>query len=295
MPYRIIDFSDEPASLSVRYNQLLIKKSTGDHSIPLEEIEALIVAHPAVHYTHAVLTGVCANNGVVIFCDDKKLPAGMLLPLASNTLQTERISAQINLSLPTKKQLWQKIIKAKIKAQANLLILITGDDYGLENISRKVRSGDPANMEGNASRRYWHALFGGEFRRIPGSDDGINRLLNYGYAVLRGIISRQICAAGLHPSIGLHHHNRYNPFCLADDLMEPYRPVIDKIIYNIVDKLGQDTPLNKTAKTILFTEFTEARIKIKRQQRTISDSAMITAQSLMQVCLKNRKNLILPE
>jgi len=219
----------------------------------------------------------------------------MLLPLAGNSVQTERFAAQLNLTQPARKQLWQQIAKAKVKAQGRFLSRIRGNDFGLENMAGKVRSGDATNIEGYAARRYWSALFGVDFRRLPGADNGINRLLNYGYAVMRGYISRHICAAGLHPSIGLHHHNRYNPFCLADDLIEPYRPIIDAIVYDIVEKLGADTPLDKNAKKIFFGELSDLRLRINKEDRVISDSAAITAQSLMKICLGKRKKLVFPE
>jgi len=248
MDKRIIDLSDTAAALNIKYGQLVIKQADKEDKIPLEGLGALVVSHPAVCYTQAVLAGICENNATFIICNDKRLPSAMLMPLSGHFLHTERLAAQISVSIPTKKQIWAKIIRAKVKGQGGLLRKLRGNDFGLNQLARQIRSGDTGNIEaqasrrywpvlfgdsfrGNieaqASRRYWPVLFGDSFRRLPGSDDGINRLLNYGYAIVRAAMARAVTASGLHPSLGLHHHNRYNPFCLVDDLMEPLRPLTD--------------------------------------------------------------------
>jgi len=295
MQRRIIDLSDEPAALSVRYGQLIIKRTDKEDSVPLEELAALIVAHPAVIYTHAVLIGICAHAGSVVLCDDKKMPSGILMPITGHYVQTERFAAQLKTSLPVKKQLWKQIIKAKIKAQARLLEEKIGSDMGLLIMIRKIRSGDPSNIEAQAARRYWPALFGPEFRRIPGSDDSVNRLLNYGYAVLRAMITRALCGVGLHPSIGLHHHNRYNPFCLADDLMEPYRPVVDTAVLHVIDCLGPDTPLDKKSKAILLNELMEKHYKIAGEEKAIFETICRSASSLANIFVSDKKKILFPD
>jgi CRISPR-associated protein Cas1 len=204
---RIIDISDEPARLSVRLKQLVIERGDEPITVPLEELAVIVVSHPAVTYTHAVLSGICAAGGAFIICDDKHLPTGMLLPLQANFVQTERFAAQAQATLPMKKQLWKQIVKSKVQSQAGLLRKLRGEDLGLNRLAGKVRSGDTANIEAQASRRYWTALFGTEFIRDYEAEDQ-NRLLNYGYAVLRALTARAICASGLHPSLGVHHHNR---------------------------------------------------------------------------------------
>lgn len=193
-------------------------------TMPLADVAALIVSHPQVTYTHAVLPGLAAAGAIFVACDEKHLPAAMLLPLVAHSTQTERIGKQAALSLPTRKRLWQQIVQEQIYARARLLEERTGKDWGLTPMAAQVRSGDPQNLEGQAARIYWQNLFSPEpFRRDPEAE-GLNSCLNYGYAVLRAAVARALCGAGLHPSLGLHHHNRYDPFCLADDFMEPFRP-----------------------------------------------------------------------
>lgn len=163
---------------------------------------------------------------MVVISGPDRLPASMMLPLNANYLQTERFHAQINAGLPLKKRLWQTVVQEKIRRQGELLREVCGTDFALCGLSREVRSGDPENMEGRAAVIYWKHLFPDGFRRDRTASDS-NLLLNYGYAVLRAMTARACCAAGLHPSLGVNHHNRYDPYCLADDLMEPFRPVVD--------------------------------------------------------------------
>jgi len=295
MESRIIDLSEEPASLSVRYEQLVIKHGDREDSVPLEEIAALIVAHPAVCFTQAVLNGLIDNGGIFIICNERRLPSGMLLPLEAHSAQTERIRAQINASVPLQKQLWAQLVAAKLKAQAKLLTDISGGDWGLKHLSKMVRSGDPYNIEAQASRRYWQALFGDTFRRIPGAEDNVNSLLNYGYAILRGIIARAICGTGLHPSLGIHHHNKYNPFCLADDLMEPFRPLVDAAVFDIVGERGEDAPLDKVSKAALIEKVALRRFELKGEIRTIFDIASRLTASLASIYLGKGRHLQLPE
>ena len=210
MTERILDIPEGPARLSVNLGRLVIKRGEETVTMPISELAVLVVSHPAVSYTHAVLAGLCAEGGAVVLCNEKRLPVGMLFPLEGHFAQVERFSAQAASSLPTKKQLWKQIVRAKVLAQGRLLEKLSGADRGLILMARRVRSGDPSNIEAQASRRYWPALFGEDFRRNPDSP-GENQLLNYGYAVLRAVVARAVCAAGLHPSLGLHHHNRLKP------------------------------------------------------------------------------------
>jgi CRISPR-associated protein Cas1 len=175
-----------------------------------------------------------------IVSNEKHLPTAMMLPLSTHSTQTERFARQAAVSVPTRKRAWQQIVQAKLRAQAGLLEELRGKDWGIGLMAGKVRSGDPDNLEAQAARIYWQALFGKEgtdapgqaFRRDP-EGEGINLHLNYGYAVLRAIVARALCASGLHPSLGVHHHNRYDTFCLADDLMEPFRPLVDRVVSRI--------------------------------------------------------------
>ena len=212
-------------------------RDTQSHTIPFADIAVLVTSHPQISFTQAVLAGLAAAGGMFIVSDEKHLPAAMMLPLSTHSTQTERFARQAAVSMPTRKRAWQQIVQAKLRAQARLLEEVTGKDWGLGLMAGKVRSGDPDNLEAQAARIYWQALFGevgtgvpGEaFRRDP-EGAGVNPHLNYGYAVLRAIVARALCASGLHPSLGVHHHNRYDTFCLADDLMEPFRPLVDRVV-----------------------------------------------------------------
>ncbi|MDD4051913.1 MAG: type II CRISPR-associated endonuclease Cas1 [candidate division Zixibacteria bacterium] len=295
MDERIIDLSEEPAGVSVRHTQMVIRLDDREESVPLEEVGALVVSHPAVHYTHAVLAGICGNGGVVIICNEKRLPVGMLLNLTGHYTQTERFVAQAEAPQPIKKRLWQQLINAKILAQASVLAHLRGDDCGLRRMALEVRSGDPSNIEAQASRRYWPALFGAHMHRIPGGDDPVNRMLNYGYAVLRGAVARGLSAAGLHPSLGIHHHNRYNPFCLADDLMEPFRPTVDTLVEEIIRTRGADVALDKEAKAQLIGGLMSRPFRIDGDKSALFDAAARVAATLAAVYTGKRKKLILPE
>jgi len=320
MTDRILDLSERPAHLSVR-NELLVIRfgssagvppaqpgATADiaaaeaagtaalpetHTIPLADIAVVIASHPQISYTHAVLAGLAAAGGMFVVCDQKHLPAAMLLPLVTHSTQTERFAAQAKLSLPTGKRLWRQIAQAKIRAQARLLEERTGKDWGLGGLAGRVRSGDPENMEGQAARIYWRALFADEdFRRDP-EGEGVNSCLNYGYAVLRAAVARAICGTGLHPSLGLHHHNRYDAFCLADDLMEPFRPVVDRVVARLRDARGSNIPLDKEAKRALLAALLD-RFTAENESRTLFDWVSRMACSLAAVIAGDAEKLEIP-
>lgn len=217
----------------------------------------------------------------------------MMLPLQGHTTQVERMAAQIAVKLPIKKRLWQSVVIAKLRSQAAVLKLETGTDGGLAEIARTVRSGDVDNREAYAARRYWISLMGEDFVRDRDAAD-VNRILNYGYTVLRAMTGRAICAAGLHPSLGIHHHNRYSQFCLADDLMEPFRPVVDRAALAIRRTWGADAPLDRTVKTELLAALNH-RYLVKDERRQLFDIIARLASSLAAVYLGQRTTLELPE
>jgi CRISPR-associated protein Cas1 len=295
MTDRILEISDEPARLSARGGLLVIARPGRDEvSLPFADLAVLVVSHPQVSYTQAVLAELVASGGAFVACDKRHLPVGMLLPLDAHYVQVERFAVQAQAPLPLRKRLWREIVRAKVRAQGSLLAELHGDDQGLVALAGQVRSGDPSNVEAQASRRYWPALFRDPaFRRNTEAEDQ-NRLLNYGYAVLRAIVARAIAAAGLHPSLGLHHHNRYNSFCLADDLMEPFRPTVDKAVWDLVQSGGRDLALDRQAKTALIQAVT-GRLTVQGQSRTTFDAASIAASSLVAVIEKRAKRLVLPE
>jgi len=292
---RILDFSEEAASLSARIGLLVIeRKDKPELTIPFEDIAVVIASHPQVHYTNAVLSGLSEACGVFITCNPKHLPVGMMLPLASHSTQGERFIAQANASAPTCKQLWKQVATEKIKNQGKLLNELYGDDEGLIEMSKKVKSGDTENLEGWASRIYWPKIFGDlQFSRDREAEDQ-NKFLNYGYTVLRAIVARAICGAGLHPSLGIHHHNRYDSYCLADDLMEPFRPIVDKAVVQLVREKGTEAPMDKETKAFLIGALT-ARFDLDGESRTLFDIITRTASSLAQVFEGKANDLVLPE
>jgi CRISPR-associated protein Cas1 len=253
----------------------------------------LILAHPRIALTQPVLARLAAAGGVVVVCDAKHMPAAMLLPLEAHFAQSERFAQQAAVSEPTRKRLWQSLVRAKVRAQARALEEVRGQDAGLLDLVPKVRSGDPANVEAEASRRYWPALFGQAFRRTR-HGPGPNALLNYGYAVLRAIVARAVCASGLHPSLGLHHHSRYDAFALVDDLMEPFRPIVDRAVAVHCAAHGTSAPLDRGAKSALIGALM-GRFHVRGQARTLFDIAQRTAASLAAVFAGRRKTLLLPE
>lgn len=232
---RVIQIT-RPMHLSVKLKQLqLTDKDSGEVvERPIEDLGVLVVEHPQVTWTHVLMQELLDQNVAVVICDARHMPSGLLLPLSGNTLQQERFAAQVNASLPLKKQLWQQTIKAKIGNQAAVLEGLEKEGQALRYLAKQVRSGDTDNHEAQAAQRYWSQLFLHEFRRER-EGDWPNPALNYGYAILRAATARALVAAGLLPTLGIHHHNRYNAYALADDIMEPYRPYVDSMVIEAMD------------------------------------------------------------
>jgi len=295
MTDRILDFSEKPARLNVRLKQLVVKRrEMPDVSMPLAELAVLIVSHPQVSYTQAVLAGLAEAGGAFVACNRRHLPVGMFLPLVAHHAQTQRFAAQARVALPVRKRLWRQLVQAKINAQAETLEALHGTDAGLRALVAQVRSGDPANVEARAARRYWPVLFAdADFRRHR-EDEDQNLLLNYGYSVLRAIVARAICGAGLHPSLGIHHHNRYDAYCLADDLMEPFRPTVDRAVAQYVATHEEFSEIESAAKQQIIGRLT-ARYLIGGRQRTLFDVVARLACSLADVFLGNADKLQLPD
>lgn len=228
---RTIEISQQPVHLTVKNDQLLIH-GRGDErtllsSVPCEDVGVLLVEEQGVTYTHAALERLLHHGAAVVICGRDHLPAGMALPVGEHSQVVPRIHVQFNASKPLRKQLWRQIIRAKIRAQADNLAPESGVRSRVLGLARKVRSGDPSNIEAQAARAYWSAwLDDPNFHRSPAGPPP-NNLLNYAYAVLRAAVARAIVAAGLVPALGLHHHHRANAFALADDLLEPLRPIAD--------------------------------------------------------------------
>lgn len=291
---RVIEIADKYGELHVKNEQLVIEwPDYSKDSIPLCDIAVLIISNPRVGISQSVLSGLVAHGGTYICCDQHHLPVGLLLPIANNTLHAKKLSSQIECPKPRSKRLWQQIVKEKIKAQGRLLMEMTGSDNALFEIAKKVLSGDSNNREAVASKRYWKALLGESFRRNRETKDE-NQMLNYGYAVLRAIVARAICASGLHPSIGIHHHNQYNQFALADDLMEPLRPMVDRVVAGWKAKGFPVDKLNRDARAALL-EVSMSRVNFKGEDRTLFDAVLKMAQSLASAFADADKQLRIPE
>jgi len=295
MTNRILDFSEAPVRLRVRYEQLLIKRDEQpDASVPLAELAVVVAAHPQVTYTQAVLSGLAEAGGAFVACNRKHLPVGMFLPLVAHHAQAERFAAQARAPRPLCKRVWRQIVRAKITAQARTLEGLHGTDFGIKRLVGLVRSGDPANVEARASRRYWPRLFADlDFRRHRENEDE-NALLNYGYAVLRAIIARAVCGAGLHPSLGIHHHNRYDAYPLADDLMEPFRPLVDRAVAEYLAAHDAPYGVERAAKQYIIGALT-ARFLLAGEQRTLFDVAAHLTASLAHMFLGYADELELPD
>lgn len=258
-----------PAYLSLRDGQLVIKlpevekaenltddfKKATEVTRPIEDLGVVVLDHKQITITQGALEAMLENNCAVITCNSDHLPVGLLLPLVGNTTQNERFRDQLDASIPLRKQLWQQTIQYKIRNQAAILNLCSDAETKCMQVwANDVRSGDPDNLEARAAVYYWKSLFG----HIPGfirDREGIapNNLLNYGYAILRAVVARSLVASGLLPTLGIHHHNRYNAYCLADDIMEPFRPYVDRLVYDITEQYGVDVELSKDIKAELLS------------------------------------------
>lgn len=287
----VLDFASDPARLSLSIGRLKIQRENQpDLTVPLRDTAIVIIANERLSCTGAALAAIMQHGGAMVICDSTQTPVGTMLPLQANTLQTQRMIAQASSSTPLRKRLWQSVVRAKILAQAHTLQLATDDDAGLTVLANTVKSGDPTNIESTAAQRYWPRIFGDPmFRRRRDAPDQ-NRLLNYGYAIVRAGMGRAIVAAGLHPSLGIHHRSRSNPWVLADDLMEPYRSLVDDETAEIVRSFGSDVAIDGPIKSRLIGVL-HARIghtkSSRTENRTTLDWMARTAASVAQVFTKH--------
>lgn len=293
-----------PAYLSLKLKQLVIKSPTkGDkddppeevRTIPIEDVGVVVLDNKQITITQALLAELLENNCAVITCDGRQLPTGLLLPLSGNTIQNERFRAQLDASLPLKKQLWQQTIESKIRNQAAVLQYTTGEIHpNMQIWSNSVRSGDLDNMEARAAAYYWKTVFPESPSFVRDREDGgVNALLNYGYAILRAIVARALVSSGLLPTLGIHHHNRYNAYCLADDIMEPYRPYVDRYVYDM-RRMGYVETLTKDVKAkLLSIPVIEVNIGGRRSPLMVAVSQ--TSSSLVKCFCGESRRLVYPE
>lgn len=299
-----------PAYLSLRDKQLVIKfpeveksesipdsfKKRSEVTKPIEDLGVVVLDNKQITVTSGVLEALLENNCAVIICDSKKMPVGLMLPLYGNTTQNERFRKQIEASLPLKKQLWQQTIRIKINNQASVLFDCTGREMRCMRVwANDVRSGDPDNLEARAAAFYWKNLFA----MIDGftrDREGVppNNLLNYGYAVLRAIVARGLVISGLLPTLGIHHHNRYNAYCLADDIMEPYRPYIDELVFKLIEMYGPGPELTPDIKAKMLTIPT-LEVKIGGKRRPLMVAVGQTTASLYKCFAGELRRISYPE
>lgn len=275
-----------PAYLSLRNKQLVIRlpdKSGNDKTVtrPIEDIGVVVIDNPQITLTSGLIEALLDNNCALISCDASHLPVGLMLPLCGNTTQSERFRYQISASLPLKKQLWQQTVAQKIANQAHVLKKYFDVEIGnMLKWANSVKSGDSDNLEARAAVYYWKNMFPEEVEFIR-DRDGIfpNNLLNYGYAILRAIVARGLVSSGLLPTLGIHHRNKYNAYCLADDIMEPYRPYVDELVIQIKQEFGNTDELTKEIKTRLLSIPT-LEVRINSHRRPLMVAVTETTASL---------------
>lgn len=299
-----------PAYLSVANAQLVIKlpeteinfkeKYQGSNpntkTIPIEDIGLVVIDHRQITITSGAISSLLENNSAVVTCDSKCMPSGLLLPLSGNTIQNERFRAQIESSIPLRKQLWQQTISQKIHNQYAVLKVNTNTECGcMEAWSKDVRSGDPMNLEARAAAYYWKNLFPDFDNFVRGQEEDYpNNLLNYGYAILRAVIARALVGSGLLPTLGIHHQNRYNAFCLADDIMEPYRPYVDQLVIDIMQEFPGVINLCKEIKARLLT-IPVIDVLIKGKKSPLMIAAGLTTASLAKCFEGTARKIDYPE
>ena len=288
---RVIEIESR-AYCSVHHRQLCVKGDKKERSVPLEDVGVLILNSPQSSYSHAVLSECASRNVALVLCNDKHLPCGLFVPFDGNSTQSRIMALQLLVTEPTKKRLWQSIVRAKLRAQAALLKKCGIDDNRLYFMAGKVRSGDPDNYEAQGAQLYWKRLFGTSFRRRQ-QGEGINALLNYGYAVVRAALARALVATGLHPSLGIHHHNQYNAFCLVDDLIEPLRPAVDNTVFGISKNHDNKPSLNSDTKIALLETLSETT-KVDNRSYPLMVAMQMYTSSLHKVFAKEQRSLAIP-
>ena len=283
---------ENKASISTKNLQLVIKTETRESTIPIEDIGYLVVDHPEIYLSIPALNLLIDNNTAVIICNTNHLPNGMFLNLNSHHIQQEIFKNQINASAPLKKQLWQQTITEKITNQGILLQKITSKNNNFEFLASKVLSGDSSNMEGVAANFYWKSFFEHNFKRERFGDYP-NNFLNYGYAILRAATARALSGSGLLNTLGIHHKSKYNAFALADDIMEPFRPILDEKVAEIMQNYSEQE-LNTAIKAELLQILTRT-VYFKEEKSPLMVALQKTASSLQQCYTGERKKIKYPK
>jgi CRISPR-associated protein Cas1 len=289
---RTIEISGYKTYFHMARDQLVVEREgavVGE--VPIEDIGLLVVDNPTASYSHACVLKLLEAGAAVMFCGEDHMPAALMTPLEGNHLQSERLCVQIEASQPTKKRLWQQIVRRKIRHQAEMAESPEAAKRLLQ-LSEEVKSGDPSNIEAQAARVHWASWLGGpsEFRRSRKGKPP-NNILNYGYMVLRAAVARAVVGSGLHPSLGLQHHNRYNAFSLADDLLEPYRPLVDAAARNLWRQGVKE--VTKEAKQELYSLLTHT-CQTTGQTGPVMVALELMTASLVRCLAGEEKDLVLP-
>ena len=287
------------ARLRMQQSQLIVEYPDNNEkkSVAIEDIGIVIIDHQQISITHGLMNALIDNNAAVLWCDSHHLPNGLVLPMSANHVFTEKLRYQLDASEPLKKQLWKQTVQAKIDNQANVLALSGRNTDNMKYWSDSVVSGDPDNYEARAAAYYWKNIFeeNTQFTRHR-FGDAPNNLLNYGYAILRAVVARSLVASGCLPALGIFHRNKYNAFCLADDIMEPYRPYVDLLVLNILKEVSDDFDgeLTKEIKQKLL-QVPVIDIKIDGEGSPLMVGMQRTTASLMKCFEGESRKILYPE
>lgn len=282
---------ERKSKITCKNFQLIIKNELREGKIPIEDIGFLVLDHPEIYISLPSMNLLVNNNTSIIICNSSHLPNGMFLNLNSHHIQQEIFKIQINASVPLKKQLWQQTIIEKIKNQGQLLNIVTKKENSFKYLSSKVLSGDSTNMEAVAAKFYWKSFFNSTFKRERFGNYP-NNFLNYVYTILRAATARALSGSGLLNTLGIHHKSKYNTFALADDIMEPLRPVVDEAVHMIMQNYDEQE-LNTEIKSILLQILTRT-VYFENEKSTLMIALQKTASSLQQCYAGKRKKIKYP-
>lgn len=304
---RVLCFSN-PAYLSLKLKQIVYEvpevvnaaslpeniRAQGHRTIPIEDVGVVVLDNKQITITSGLMAALLENNCAIITCNDQHLPIGLELPLIGNSIQNERFRQQLDASEPLKKQMWQQTIVSKILGQAHVLGEVDVENANMRAWAKDVRSGDSENMEARAAAYYWRNVFHDSYFIRGQEGDPPNNLLNYGYAIVRAMMARSLVAAGLLPTLGIHHHNRYNAYCLADDIMEPYRPYVDQIVISMMKRYDDISEITTEMKRDLLGLST-IDVNIDGHRSPMMIAMQTTANSVQKCFAGEARKIIYPD
>lgn len=290
---RVLEIAEENRFISLKRGFIIIKVDNKEiASIPLDDIAVLLLSAQSITLTKNIINALSEKGCISVFCGTNYSPQSMVIPISTHTYFTKIIKDQINASEPFKKRIWQQIVISKIENQAKALEYCNLQDNSLLliKISKMVKSGDLDNREAYAARMYWQALFGSDFIRNR-DENGINSLLNYGYAIMRASMVRAICSHGLQPSLGIHHDNNLNQFCLADDLFEIYRPIVDVLVYKLW-KEGKTELIPEVKKTL--AKLLQIKVQTNEGETQVVQSMQYLTSSYVNALANKKSEISIP-